>query len=322
MQYNKNFRQEQVEKLANMELTHVKSDMHLDFDGKFLELPIIVDEKEVVEGVLCNRYGGFGYVIAPSPQAGCCVKCDFCDMSNLPYKGNLSAEVILEQIALVLNRAIKFGYKVTERPLKISFVKGGEGLLNPEFPRALELIAENLEAPIKVSTTFPDRNTPHKVYKDIERFASTYPEVTQMQISLISTNEEYRQSRVKVPLIPFKDLRKYGESWKEKVPNPRKMTLTFTLTENTPCDPKEICAILPPDYFAVRIRDWMPTLKGIELGLLSPTERKVYETSKKFEDYGYQMIPGKPGGTERKFKLTAGHIIKMYNQLVNRNNNL
>lgn len=310
---------DKIEKLASRELKHVKSDMHLDFNGKFLELPIIIDEKDIVEGVLCNRYGGNGYLIAPSTQIGCCVKCDFCDMSDLPYKADLSAEIILEQISLILNKAIKFGYKVTEKPLKISFVKGGEGLLNKEFPKALELIAENLEIPIKVSTTFPDLHIAHEVYSGIERFASSYSEPTQIQVSLISTNEEFRSKIVRVPLISFAKLGEYGEQWKQNVPNARKINLTFTLTEETPCDPQDIYTVLSPEYFAVRIRDWLPTKPGIQAGLINPSQQKIYETAKKFEDFGYKMIPGKPGETERKFKLTAGHIIKLYKQLINRN---
>ncbi len=310
---------DKITRLAGKELKHVKSDMHLDFNGKFLELPIIVDEKYVVEGVLCNRYGGSGYLIAPSPQVGCCVKCDFCDMSDLPYRGNLPAEIILEQMALILNRAMKFGYKVLEKPLKISFVKGGECFLNPKFPNALELIAENLALPIKISTIFPDLADAHKIYSEVETFAALYPKTIQMQVSLISTDKDFRQARVKVPLIPFEKLREYGESWQLRVPNPRKATLSFTLTENTPCEPQEIYSILPPEFFAVRIRDWMPTQPGIEAGLLSPSERKVHETAAKFRDLGYQLVPGKPGSTEQKFKLTAGHIIKLYAGLIERN---
>lgn len=305
--------------LAGRDLKQVNSDMHFDFNGKFLELPIIVNKKDVVEGVLCNRYGGSGYLAAPSPQVGCCVQCDFCDMSNLPYDGNLPAEVILEQIALILNRAMKFGYKVLEKPLKISFVKGGECFLNPEFPTALELIAENLAVPIKISTIFPNLANVHRIYSETEQFAASYLETIQMQVSLISTDKDFRQARVRVPLLPFEKLREYGESWRVRVPNPRKMTLSFTLTEKTPCEPQEIYSVLPPELFAVRIRDWMPTQPGIEAGLLSPTEKTVNETAAKFQDLGYQLVPGKPGSTEQKFKLTAGHIIKLYADLIKRN---
>lgn len=306
-------------RLAARELKHVKNDAIFDFNSKFLEFPLIVNDQDMVEGVLCKRYGGNGYLISPSPQIGCPVKCDFCDMSDLPYRGNLSAEIILEQIALILNRALKFNYPILEKPLKISFVKGGEGLLNPEFPQALELIAENLGVPIKISTTFPDLEQAHKIYQAIEKFAASYSEVVQIQISLIATNQVFRQARTKTPLISFEALRKYAESWRQNVPHPRKITLTFTLTENTPCDPEEIYQILSPEYFAIRIRDWMPTGPGLSVGLLSPSERKICEVGKKFEEFGYQMIPGKAGPTERKFKLTAGHIIKTYKELLNRN---
>jgi adenine C2-methylase RlmN of 23S rRNA A2503 and tRNA A37 len=316
---NSDLLKQQIISLANKELKHVKNDMSLNINDKFLELPIIVNDRDIVEGVLCYRYGHNGHLISPSPQIGCCVGCKFCDMSDLSYGGNLSAEIMLEQIALVLNRALRYGYQVTEKPLKISFVKGGETLLNPEFPKLLDLIAKNLTVPIKISTTFPDVPMAHQVYQAVEKFAIKYPETFQIQISLISTNQQFRQQLTKMPLISFEQLRQYAESWQKNVPQPRKITLTFTLTENTPCDPQEIINILSPQYFAIRIRDYMPTTPGLKAGLSDSSESRVQDVTRQFEQAGYQMIPGRIGVTERRFKLSAGHIIKIYKSFLNRN---
>ncbi|PIN68876.1 hypothetical protein COV93_07885 [Candidatus Woesearchaeota archaeon CG11_big_fil_rev_8_21_14_0_20_43_8] len=308
---------EKIERLANRELRYVSCDMHLDLNGKFLELPIQVGD-DIVEGVLCNRYQGNGYLVAASPQVGCPVGCKFCDMSDIGYHGNLSGEIILEQVALVLNRARRFGYEITKKPLKISFVKGGEGLLNREFPHGLELIAENLPVPMKVSTTFPDSKVAHEVYGRIEKFTSGYCETVQMQISLISTDKGYRQGMTRMPLISFDGLREYAESWQKNVKNPRKFTLSFTLNEKTPCNPEEIYDKLPPELFAVRIRNWLPTIPGLKEGLLKPEEKTAIDIANRFRDFGYTLIPGKPGATESKFNLAAGHIIKMYKGLMKR----
>lgn len=310
-----------IRKLARKPLEEISSEVSIDLNKKFLEVPIIVNNSDIVEGVLCTRYQGKGYLIAPSPQIGCYVGCAFCDMSDLPYRGNLSAKQIYEQVPLMLSQGINSGYDVENQPLKISFVKGGEGILNPEFPKALELIARDLPVPIKVSTTFPDVNNSRDTFRRIQEFAKNYDQVVQIQNSLISTDEEYRQSQARVPLIPFRDLKQIAENWRENVPNPRKFTLTFTLTQGTPCDPEEIYDVLPPENFAIRIRNWMPTNPGLDSGLIEPDQKKVFETTRKFEDYGYQLIPGKPGGTERKYKLTAGHLIKIYADLINRNEN-
>ena len=302
---------ERIEKICSMELSKVRSDFVVDFNGKVLEVPVVLNSGGVVEAILCERYGGDGYLIALSSQVGCVVGCSFCNLSELEYEKNVSSQEIFEEIVLVLNHAKRLNYDVNN--LKISFVKGGEGLMNREIIDALYLIKKNLGVPVKISTTFPDIKRVRDNFERLIDFAEEYDSITQIQVSLISTNEEYRAKNVVFPLVPFSDLANYGRMWKEK--NERKITLSFTYTKDCPCNPEEIYDVLSPEYFVIRVRGWMSTISGVSNGLSVSEDGCIKRVEDKFQEKGYLVIPGELEKTQERHGLAAGHLIKLYDCL-------
>src|SRR3989344_3067546 len=120
----------------------------------------------------------------------------------------------------------------------------------------------------------------------------------------------------KIPLADYRKIREAGEKWQSDVPHARKVNLTFTLTQETPCTPEDIKDILTPDLFAIRLRDWAPTERGLRYGLHRIGPEKLKELADRFVSEGYNVIPGRTGNTERMFILSAGQLTGMYQSLL------
>ena len=72
------------------------------------------------------------WVVTLSTQYGCPMKCPFCDVPNIPFKGNASFEDLQQQLVSALNCFPDTGY--TER-LNIHFARMGEPIFNDEVFR-------------------------------------------------------------------------------------------------------------------------------------------------------------------------------------------
>lgn len=314
--------EEKVRKFAKRENKLLRSFADFNFEDSLMRLPIETKEGYVFEGTLCYGYKREKYLLAMSSQVGCATRCKFCDLGDSGFKRDLSDDELLEELALIINTGIKRGYKIFEKPLKATFVMGGDPLANRYFSKAFDRMRQEIPLQTKVSTIFPGSGKSQTAYKEFIEIAAEYPNTVQFQVSLNSTDEKYRQSLVKIPLADFKTIRKAGEEWFEKVPNPRKIDLTFTLNEETPMDPYAIKDIFTPDIFAVRLRDWVPTERGERYGIRKITNGTIGELKSKFEECGYFFVPGMSVNVERRFKLAPGESIKLYNKIRNNNGGL
>jgi len=291
------------------------ADFH--FEDKLIRLPIETEYGEVIEATFCYGYQREKWLAALSTQVGCPSKCKFCELGENGLKRNLTSEEIVDQLRIALNRAYSRGYDIFDRPIKATFVMGGEPLTNPYFPEAIGRMKEESPLQLKISTILPSTQLAENTYREVLDNVKGYPNIIQFQISLNSTDEAYRQSLSAIPLASFKDVRKAGEMWFQNIPNPRKVDLTFTVNSDTPMDPYAIKDVLPTELFAIRLRDMLPTRRGLANGLKIAEKRHVEEIWKKFEDAGYQIIPGSPGGVERRFKLAPGETLNMYSCIRN-----
>lgn len=281
------------------------------FGNEFLGTVIRTSHGREVEAVLCDRdlHYGSGYLAAISAAAGCPVGCRFCDMSELPYDGNLYPNEVEEELNLLLDTGRDYGFDVDRQPLKIGFLKGGEALLNPEFPDVYgKLLGLHPRAEMKVSSTFPDSPLLDDVYNEVVGLARTIPGMAYLQVSLISTDPSYRRRVTRMRLLPFEEIAERGEAWFEATGI--KPTLTMTVVDATPCEPEGIRHVLTPDTFAVRLRDWVPNDAGRHAGLSPPNDRQILEQLQRFEDAGYQVIPGRPNDTELRHGICSGHFLK------------
>jgi organic radical activating enzyme len=292
------------------------ADFH--FEDALVRIPIETKDEHVIESTFCYGYGREKYLAAVSVQVGCATKCTFCDLGYTGLKRNLTDSEILEELNIVLNTAKKRGYDIFSRPLKASFVMGGDPLMNKYFPKVIERMNEEIPLQLKISTIFPDSKKSLEIYDAIVEASSNYTNIIQPQISLNATDEKSRQSFSKISLAGFKKIRNAAESWYKDVNNDRKMTLTFTLNADSAANPYDIKDILSPDLFNIRLRICLPTSQGYKNGISFITKNKVDVLQSKFIDAGYSFIPGMPYDVEERFKLAPGESINIYNALKNK----
>lgn len=306
-----------VEKFMQREPKTMVSYLEMHFEGKLIRYPIETRDNKVVEATFCYGYKREQYLVAVSPQIGCASKCKFCELGDYGLIRNLKDDEILDQINIVLKKAYEKNYPIFDRPIKLTFVMGGEPLANKYFGKAFERVKDEIPLKTKVSTIFPNSKSAKQTYRTIVEVAKEYPNPVQFQVSLNSTDEAYRQSLASIPLANFSEIRKAAEHWFSEVPNPRKIDLTFTVSEETPLDPKDISDVLTPDMVAIRLRPWVATERGKENGLEELMDGKLEDLKKKFEDAGYFYVPGAAGGVEYRFKLAPGESIKLYSKIRN-----
>lgn len=244
-------------------------------------------EQPITPRLFPRDKNGGGYLFELCPQVGCPVGCDFCECGSL--RGNLSPQEVVEQIKILQTEAASRGIAIPG-PYKIEFTDGGELLLNPQCIDILLAVMQYMPVKIKVSSVLPNlpvlRTNIHEMLKLVE----TYEPGLNLQASLSSTNPGKRQERMrgKVSLLPFTDIRRLGEEFIQRHPENRKITLTFTLTEDSHCVPEEIVGILPPELFVIRLHPFKPHRKSEMPRMISVG--KSTELARRFTDIGYRVI--------------------------------
>lgn len=268
-------------------------------------------EGYTAEGAYCLGYNRQKYIIALSTQIGCPMKCHFCEVTDLPYRRSLTAQELEDEAVIITQRAVANGFSITDKPIKVAFVEMGEPFMNKYLPEGIERITGILPAAVKVSTTFPDHKTAYENAEKIIQFASTYNRPVQMQISLHSTNEDYRRSVCRFPLADFKTIAEFGEAFKKYGNGKRKVNLSFTLNKKTPCKASDIIDVFSPEYFAVRLRDMLSTEPSEKNSLDRISFEEISRLEQEFKQAGYYSVPGLSADIEAEFNLNPGMLSKM-----------
>jgi len=227
---------------------------------------------------------GHNYLYELSPQLGCTVDCSFCGCGD--FVCNLGADEVVEQMEILEEEAQQRGVNLPENS-QINFSDGGEILLNAECLEILRRVTLHQQSPVKISTTLPDTNLSRRNLVSILNASEHYEPRLKLQVSLFSTDPEIRQNASRIPLFSFQDLRALGEEAQRLHPDGRCITLTFTLTSDSHCDPSDIIAELPPDLFVIRLHPYKPNrIEGITT---IPVER-LRELENAFVTAGYFVI--------------------------------
>jgi len=251
-------------------------------------------------------------IIDISSQLGCLSRCSFCEVGQERFGRNLTANEIYEQAVLMLQIASLSGVDIDSIKHKVSIAKTGEPLFNPSLTSALEKLA-TLPVSFKISTIFPDSKQSKENYDHIVEFASDYSEPVQLQVSLISTSEDYRKSTAGINVVGFNDLREAGELWRNKVPNPRKVNLSLILTEQVPCSVKDVRGFFPSDLFRFRFRPYVPTDNGTKNSLSKISLARFDQIKDEFQQAGYDVGEwATPTPTEQRFGLAANVTRRRY----------
>ncbi|MBU1974839.1 MAG: radical SAM protein [Nanoarchaeota archaeon] len=308
-----------IEKMLMHNVQTVRKDLVWQFgdssDG-VIEFAGIVDKGYIEVGYL---YGDAKpkNIIVISTQVGCPSKCHFCDLGSQPFVRNLYPQEMYDQVALMLQQAMKYGIDVPKSKHKINYAKSGEPLFNPHFVEGLETLSE-LDFTYKIATIFPSGQQPMARFQNLARFASNYTAPTQIQISLISTSEEYRQNSIGTPLASFKELRKAADYWKTQNPNGRKINLSLIMTEDVSVNIDEISDIFPSELFRFRFRNYVETEHGLSQGLETITQNRFDVLAKQFQDRGYEVGTwATPSPVEQRFGLASNVSLRRYQKIIN-----
>lgn len=205
------------------------------------------------------------WIVNLSTQYGCPVGCPFCD-AGFRFRGNVPAEVMIEQIERVLERHAS-ALRRTCGKLKVHFARMGEPALNPDVLAVLDQLPAQIQNPdlwACVPTTAPRGS--EGWFEGLlaikrRRFQGRF----QLQFSLNTTSAEVRRVLTPHPHLPFEWIATCGGSF--FAPGDRKVVLNYALAAGVPFEPAEVARRFDPAAFAVKLTPLNPTRQGEQSGL-------------------------------------------------------
>jgi 23S rRNA (adenine2503-C2)-methyltransferase len=236
------------------------------------------------------------WVIILSSQKGCPVKCRFCDAAFY-YGGNLSREELLEQLEIVIFPHKKGDDCLKAEKIKLHFARMGEPALNPAVLEVLDeipFIYPGLAFVPTIATLAP-AGTECWFEKLTEIKDKHFTEGRfQLQLSLNSTDESYRDRMMPVKKWPAEKIGDFGRHFYR--PGDRKITLNYALAKDTPFEAQKVIDCFDPGSFLVKITPLNPT-RGVEkLGAETALKfdgsypEKLAEQLARFQDSGFEVI--------------------------------
>lgn len=218
---------------------------------------------ELVDGLDPPKPRREKWIVNVSTQVGCPVGCPYCDAGG-GFRGNLTADELLAQVAWVLDRHPAEAARC--RKLKVHFARMGEPALNDAVIAALARLPELRPMPglmACVATVAPrGRERWFEALLDVkrERYAGRF----QLQFSVNSTDRAARRRLLPVAHWDLEEIARYGERF--LAPGERKVVLNFALATGVPFDVEVLAERFDPARFAVKLTPLNPTERGREAG--------------------------------------------------------
>lgn len=219
---------------------------------------------EIIEGVE-NGYCmplSEKWVITLSTQYGCPMKCTFCDVPNLKFKGNATFDDLKNQLYNALSLFPDVTY--TER-LNIHFARMGEPIYNKDVLQFSRWMIANKrqiqkDTGLRIEVIHPVLTTSlPKAFKRLEETILEWCDIKNdlyngqagFQFSINSTNPEQRSEMYQDMQISLEDLSKIAD----KMPEPisRKYCLNFAYSTDFEIDAEKIRRLFDPEKFMCKI---------------------------------------------------------------------
>lgn len=250
------------------------------------------------------------WVLIISSLFGCCVNCAFCDAGG-DYQGKLSKEDLFNQIDFLVTNRYPDRIIPVEK-FKIQFARMGEPALNMNVLDALSEFHDIYEAPgfIPSISTIAPANTDNFFENLLKIKKSIYKEKFQLQFSIHTTDQNFRNTLIPVKKWDFKEIANYGHDFYEK--NHRKITLNFALSDNFPLETEVLRKYFSPEKFLIKITPINPTYKAIkqefssEKLLSGGREDLIYE----LKQAGYDVILSIGELEENQIGSNCGQYLK------------
>lgn len=229
------------------------------------------------------------FVVILSTHFGCCVGCRFCD-SALFYYGPLSKDEIISQLEYILMK--RFGGTSVEcEKFKVQFARMGEPALNDEVLDAIVEIKDrfNIRGYMPCVSTVAPANRDEFFDRLAEINRRYFRGWFQLQFSVHSTDESFRDYLIPIKKWRLTDIAEYGEIF---YCGGRKITLNFALSPSPRVDSEVIARLFDPEVFAIKITPINPTNNSARNSLVSEyTEEEVEKLYfvRKLRELGYEV---------------------------------
>ncbi len=233
------------------------------------------------------------WVLIISTLYGCPVGCSICDAGQF-YHGRLSEEELWAQLDYLVKSRYPDG-KIPANKFKIQLARMGEPAFNPAVLTILQKLPRRYDAPgllPSLSTVAPagaNQFFDHllEVKQEFYRQGNF-----QIQFSLHSTDQEYRDKLIPVQKWKFNEIARYIDRFHQS--GDRKVTLNFVLTNTTPVDPNILLNHFDPAKYLIKLTPLNPTYHSLEHGLVSAidpyNESTGYPIVNELKDAGYEVI--------------------------------
>lgn len=262
------------------------------------------------------------WVITISTQYGCPMKCTFCDVPNLKFKGNASFEDIKQQ----LYNAISLfpDTKYTER-LNIHFARMGDPIFNEnvfEFSkwaiRNKQQIAKDTGLSIEVLHPVLTTSLPRQ-FKKLEQRILEWCEIKNdlyngqagLQFSINSTNENQRTEMYRDMQLHLEDLARIADKMPEPVS--RKYCLNFAFSTDFVIDADKIAMLFDKDKFMCKITPIHNNTACTENGIKTIGGYDSFKPYQKPEndlkEKGFDVLVFVPSIDEEDGLVTCGNLI-------------
>lgn len=202
------------------------------------------------------------WVITVSTQYGCPMKCTFCDVPNLKFKGNATFEDLKAQLYNAISLFPNVGY--TER-LNLHYARMGDPIFNEnvfEFSRWMiknkrqiqqdtGLRIEVLHPVLTTSLPVKFQKLEERIFEWCEIKNELYNGQAGFQFSINSTDENQRTEMYRGMQMHLEDFARIAE----KMPDPvsRKYCLNFAFSTDFVIDADKVANLFDKDKFMCKI---------------------------------------------------------------------
>ena len=262
------------------------------------------------------------WVITISTQYGCPMKCNFCDVPNVRFRGNASFDDLRQQFynAISLFQSVKY----TDR-LNLHYARMGEPIFNYNVFNFTVWLRENKrqiqeETGLRIEVLHPVLTTslPRK-FKELKNRIMEWCEVKNnlyygqagLQFSINSTDENQRTIMFGDQQLHLKDLSVIAE----KMPEPlgRKYCLNFAYSTDFEIDAKKLSSLFDCNKFMVKITPIHNNNACKVNNIKTEKGYESYEPYRRAEEHlkeeGFDVIVFVPSMDEEKGLVTCGNAV-------------
>lgn len=260
------------------------------------------------------------WVITLSTQYGCVMKCKFCDVPNVKFRGNVSVNDLKKQLYSALSLV---DVKYTDR-LNIHFARMGEPTFNENVLIFSEWLANNKsefqqETGVRVETIHPVFTTMCPDYdltsERIHRWAdiknNLFNGQAGLQLSINTTSDEQRNDMFDGSSMSLIDIAKMVED----LPNPigRKYCLNIAYASGNEVDGEKLSMLFDPEKWMVKITPIHNNTACSKNNISTTDGYSSYQPyqypEQSCKDAGFDTLVFVPSDDEERSLITCGNAV-------------